>query len=87
MLSDIKTCNSIWDALLTKLFGKQSIKFMDNFGRYLILRQQMIYKYKCNYPNIYKDRGNNYYDCDFFESAPLENKSINYILQNDPLRP
>ena len=40
----ILICNKVWDTIVTNIFGLSSIKYIDSFGRYLILRQQRIYK-------------------------------------------
>mmetsp|Transcript_34768 Transcript_34768/g.53391 ORF Transcript_34768/g.53391 Transcript_34768/m.53391 type:complete len:105 (+) Transcript_34768:634-948(+) len=39
MLIYLKQANQVWDSILQKIFGENSVLHLENFGRYLFLRQ------------------------------------------------
>ena len=61
ILSHLVECNSVWDSIIKRLFGKSAIENLDRFGRYLVLRQQNIFRTfegensSSAFKNIYKD--------------------------------
>ena len=59
--------------------GNYSIEYLDAFGRYLILRQQHIYKAfeagnpsKCELRNIYKERCKKFYEHSLFDNLAMD---------------
>jgi|TARA_B110001450_G_scaffold251445_2_gene271579 hypothetical protein len=38
LLNHLQECNSVWDSIIKRLFGKSAIEKLDSFGRYLVLR-------------------------------------------------
>lgn len=79
ILDHLKICNQVWDGILRKIFGPNSIENLEQFGRYLVLRQQRIYRafndkklsireqQICELRNIYKERSKKLYDHAFFD--------------------
>jgi hypothetical protein len=61
---------------MKRLFGNFSVEYLDSFGRYLILRQQRIYRVFAtdrrakigteDFSHIYKGRCKEYYEHSFF---------------------
>ena len=74
-MSHLKLCNAVWDSIVKKLFGRYSLEYLDQFGRYLIMRQQNIYNtfqdkqrpHVSQLRNVYKDRCRPFYNHSFFD--------------------
>lgn len=75
ILPHLKKCNRVWDAIVRRAFGSVAIEHLDEFGRYLFLRQQRIFRVTClgrddkycELPNIYKDRCRKFYLHSFYD--------------------
>lgn len=83
LIDQIKICCDEWDRVLVRFFGQPGgtpsssaiVSHFENFGRYLMLRQQRIYrlyrvhKYdtRLRLLNIYKERAVKYYEHDFYD--------------------
>ena len=73
LLNHLQECNSVWDSIIKRLFGKSSIEKLDSFGRYLVLRQQNIFKTfeggnnSSAFKNIYKERCKKFYEHSFYD--------------------
>ena len=73
LLSHLQECNVVWDSIIKRLFGKNAIENLDMFGRYLVLRQQRIFKTfdgeknSSAFKNIYKDRCKKFYEHSFYD--------------------
>ena len=71
VLRQLLICNRVWDDLVCLIFGTESIKHLDSFGRYLVLRQQKIFtafdsmNENCDLPNVYKERCRKFYNHKF----------------------
>jgi hypothetical protein len=76
----IRIACDIWDDLVKKVFGKSAVKNIDEFGHYLFIRQQRIYRLfrvqkedlDLRLANIYKDRCARYYEHTFYEKDYLK---------------
>jgi hypothetical protein len=82
VLYEMWLCNKVWDSLVQEFFGKKCLTNISHFGRYLILRQQKLYRlFKVQrihqLSSIFKERTTKYYDHRFFDS-PLS------TVQEDP---
>lgn len=91
LIDQIKICCDEWDHVLVRLFGQANgapcssaiVSHFENFGRYLMRRQQKIYrlyrvhKYdsRLKLLNIYKDRVVKYYEHDFYNEEVEESFS------------
>jgi len=71
----IQVCCKIWDQLVTRIFGDNTVELMKEFGKYLVFRQQKIfYLYRVlkvddnlRLQNIYKERCTKFYNHNFFD--------------------
>lgn len=71
----IQICCQIWDQMVVKIFGDNTVEMMKDFGKYLVMRQQrMFYLYRIHKVdaevklyNIYKERCKRFYNHDFFD--------------------
>lgn len=79
VLTHLYLCNVAWESMVAKLFGLDALEHIDNFGRYLVLRQQRIYfsnstDGRPDYKNIYKDRCRKFYTHNYFDFAHPANE-------------
>lgn len=82
-------CIDEWDCILARLFGNGDVGFdsadsisyhFNNFGRYIMRRQQFIYKVyrihrhdvRLKLQSIYKDRVGRYYEHAFYDAKVEE---------------
>lgn len=74
-LEELLGCSRIWDCLVRKIFGYSSIETLEDFGRYILKRQQRIYRLfrlqkvdlDLRLTNIFKERCRKYYDHEFLD--------------------
>lgn len=45
LAKELRTCGFIWNRILLEVFGRAAKPHVDDFGRYIILRQQNFYKH------------------------------------------
>ena len=72
LLVELQICSWVWESIVKYLFGEDSLEMIDNFGRYQILRQQLIYRKLSADPSmflssIYKNRVLPYYQHNLFD--------------------
>ena len=80
VLEHMRIACDIWDDLMKKIFGRFAVKHIQNFGHYMFLRQQRIYRLfrvqkedlDLRLTNIYKDRCVRYYEHVYFEGENLQ---------------
>ena len=62
-LDHLRISSESWDEIVTMLFGPNSVKQIDEFGRFIFLRQQQIYlgSGQASFQQIYKDRCRKFY--------------------------
>jgi hypothetical protein len=74
VLMQLQICNKVWDDLVSMIYGPESIKHLDSFGHFLVLRQQKIFRAfdsmneNCDLPNVYKERCRKYYNHKFLNA-------------------
>lgn len=68
ILMEIKLCNRIWDQIVKFIFGASSLPYLDEFGKYILVRQQRLFNTfmtskskSSSLANIYKKRVHPYY--------------------------
>ena len=77
LLKHLKLCCNIWDQFVKMLFGPGQLEVIDKFGKYIIIRQQKLYRClrvqkhdrELSMHNIYKDRCRKFYDHTLFENS------------------
>ena len=63
----------MWDSIVKEIFGSKSVSKIDNFGKFLLIRQQKIYRAfnsdneDLNLSCIYKKMSLKYYEHSFYE--------------------
>lgn len=79
----LRTICQVWERIVTDFFGDKALRHIDNFGRYVVLRQQKIFKQYGNMDGcineIYNVTSSKMYDHEFFDQYEYYDECIDIL--------